>query len=214
MGQYYVIVNVDKKELIDPSKYDNGVKLMEFSYIGNEVTNALMNLMNGRWKGDRVYVVGDYADTYTAPGAKEECWVPAYRDALEEFGIDENDEDKSKEHTLYDFAYRHFKNVSQKTYAKNPNLWYIVNHKTKQFIDLEHCPDESSAGEFIVHPLSLLLAMGNDRGGGDFRKRCNGYEYVGTWCDSVRDIELLPSDADASSFNGLTEFLPGFEEPF
>ena len=30
MGQYYVIANLDKKEFLNPHKFGDGVKLMEF----------------------------------------------------------------------------------------------------------------------------------------------------------------------------------------
>ncbi|AKG66546.1 hypothetical protein KQ229_08220 [Lactobacillus helveticus] len=68
MGQYYNIVNVDKKEII-PSQLDTnhwfGTKLVEFCYEGNERINALeaiLDAKNGKWRGDHVYIVDDYAD--------------------------------------------------------------------------------------------------------------------------------------------------------
>ena len=67
MGQYYMIVDVDKKEYISPWTYDCGAKLLEWGYIvsdgsANSFVSAFNYLLEHRWKGDRVYVVGDYAD--------------------------------------------------------------------------------------------------------------------------------------------------------
>ena len=58
MGQYYIAVNIDKKEYIEP---DCGVKLMEWSYNRNPLILNLMKKLANEWKGDRVFVVGDYA---------------------------------------------------------------------------------------------------------------------------------------------------------
>lgn len=67
MGQYYKIVNADKHEYISPWDFDCGAKLLEWGYIvsdgtGNEFISAFHYLMSKAWKGDRVYVVGDYAE--------------------------------------------------------------------------------------------------------------------------------------------------------
>ena len=69
MGQYYKIVNVDKKEYFSPWDFHCGAKLLEWNYVGddmvgNPVTNTLHYLLEDRWKGDRVYVVGDYANVF------------------------------------------------------------------------------------------------------------------------------------------------------
>ena len=67
MGQYYKIVNVDKKEFIKPWAFGCGAKLLEWGYLvnrgfSNDFVSAFHLLLSDRWKGDRVYVVGDYAD--------------------------------------------------------------------------------------------------------------------------------------------------------
>lgn len=80
MGQYWLPVNLDKKEYIDPHKLGCGLKLWE--QIGGPDTGtstALLILVAampeqrgggdppedpivGRWAGDRIALVGDYAD--------------------------------------------------------------------------------------------------------------------------------------------------------
>lgn len=83
MGQYYVIVNLDKKEFLDPHLFGDGAKLLEFglgglTMAGLAVLLATSNGMGGgdldleeaddpeilsvpgRWAGYRIAVVGDY----------------------------------------------------------------------------------------------------------------------------------------------------------
>lgn len=79
MGQYYRIANLDKKEHLDPHKFDEGAKLMEFGCSGRGMLTGLAVLLAtsngkgggdlrtssdlpGRWAGDRIAVVGDYSE--------------------------------------------------------------------------------------------------------------------------------------------------------
>jgi len=79
MGQYHLTVNLDKKEFLMPHKLGVGLKLREQTGFGNSIPDALFmllacsngygggdfqdnqNEMCGRWAGDRVAVIGDYA---------------------------------------------------------------------------------------------------------------------------------------------------------
>jgi hypothetical protein len=79
MGQYYLVVNIDKKQYLDPHRCGDGLKLLEFGCSANGTLTALAVLLadgNGRgggdlrsqhpiigtWAGDRIVVAGDYAD--------------------------------------------------------------------------------------------------------------------------------------------------------
>jgi hypothetical protein len=79
MGQYYKVVNLDKKEFIYPHAFGDGLKLMEFGCSSCGTMTALAVLLansNGRgggdlrsdneivgsWAGDRIVVAGDYAE--------------------------------------------------------------------------------------------------------------------------------------------------------
>jgi len=79
MGQYYSIVNLDKKQFIDPRAFGHGVKLLEFACSQGGTNTALACLLansNGRgggdldsenpivgsWAGDRIVIAGDYAE--------------------------------------------------------------------------------------------------------------------------------------------------------
>ena len=83
MGQYWIPVNLDKKEYIEPHKLACGLKLWE--QLANEgVGRALViltaampeargggdltpNPIIGRWAGDRIAIVGDYAEDSDLP---------------------------------------------------------------------------------------------------------------------------------------------------
>lgn len=79
MGQYYYIVNIDKKQYIHPHKFGDGLKLLEFGASGGGTMCGLAILLScgnnrgggdlrsehpiiGSWAGDRIIVAGDYAD--------------------------------------------------------------------------------------------------------------------------------------------------------
>ncbi len=78
MGQYHTTVNLTKKEFISPHKIGNGLKLMEQVGWEGATSNALFLLlacsngrgggdaadhpMAGRWAGDEIAVIGDYAE--------------------------------------------------------------------------------------------------------------------------------------------------------
>jgi len=85
MGQYHCIVNLDKHEFLNPWDMGEGAKLLEWGYGSGTMLTALAILLAvsngrgggdyhcneqdktldewvGRWGGDRIAVVGDYAE--------------------------------------------------------------------------------------------------------------------------------------------------------
>jgi len=78
MGQYFVIINADKRELLDPNYFGDGCKfgdLVRGGLVGalNGLTYLLtmsgtvggvelraQDPMYGRWVGDRVAIIGEY----------------------------------------------------------------------------------------------------------------------------------------------------------
>lgn len=77
MGQYYYIVNIDKKQYLHPHRFGDGLKAVEFAS-GYNTMRALAYLLTksdgggggdykddpsgiaGSWAGDRIWIVGDY----------------------------------------------------------------------------------------------------------------------------------------------------------
>ena len=79
MGQYFLTVNLDKREFLHPHKFGDGLKLLEFGLSGMGTLAGLAILLAagnnrgggdlrsahpliGSWAGDRIVVTGDYAD--------------------------------------------------------------------------------------------------------------------------------------------------------
>lgn len=59
---------------------------------------------------------------------------------------------------------------------------FLLNHDRRQFVDLDEYKKISVDKDgWVIHPLPLLTAVGNDRGGGDFHEGNTGYENVGIW---------------------------------
>jgi hypothetical protein len=85
MGQYHLTVNLDKKEFLMPHKLGVGLKLREQLGSSDSTPEALFillacsngygggdlqdtqNKMVGRWGGDKIAVVGDYAEASNLP---------------------------------------------------------------------------------------------------------------------------------------------------
>jgi hypothetical protein len=59
MGQYFKLVNLDKKEFVSPYDIGGVAKLWEWMANENEC-GVITLLLSGRWAGDRVVLVGDY----------------------------------------------------------------------------------------------------------------------------------------------------------
>lgn len=184
MGQYYhpfLIGEHGKYHIINPHHYNNGLKLMEHSYIGNYVTNAVRTLIVERpmrvaWIGD--YSVAPYTDAYSRklPFEKFRRYYKASWDAIPKYD-----------------------HPSEFDYDETHTGWYLVNHTQKCFIDMDAYNTASGYTEsgyfLIVDPLPLLTACGNDRGGGDFRKGYVGYKDVGIWAfDMIGFTSINPGE--------------------
>ena len=86
MGQYYRIINLDKKEFLNPYAFGDGAKLLEFGasgsgemcglailladgngqgggdlFVPEDAPESVKNAV-GSWAGDRIVISGDYAE--------------------------------------------------------------------------------------------------------------------------------------------------------
>lgn len=68
MGQYFYVVNLTKKQYLDPHRFGDGAKLFEFGTGGGTMTGLSWLLSTGggsnwggTWAGDSIVIVGDYA---------------------------------------------------------------------------------------------------------------------------------------------------------
>lgn len=143
MGQYYYPIILDEDGNIvawmRAHEYNNGLKLLEHSYLGNNFVEAFECLLAPGEKHYKARVVwaGDYADN-------------------------EPDSEDNLHHMCTDDLKTHPDDLYSTTQYP-----YIVNHTKKQFVDKRMNVD-TREGAFGLHPLPLLTCEGNGRGGGDY----------------------------------------------
>ena len=156
---------------------------MEHSYIGNSFVEAVEFLLiddgegnKGRWSGNKIVWAGDYANA--EPLGANNLYSLA--------------EEKDKLKMLIE--------------AVPENYHYLVNWDKKQFVDKTKCNPINGVWNIKglkIHPLPLLTADGNGRGGGDYNGE--GIDYVGTWArDRISLMKEIPED--------FTEIRPNFDE--
>ena len=143
MGQYYLVVNIDKKQFLHPHKLGDGLKLMEFGAQGDGTMLALALLLAdgcgrgggdyhgkknvesvnliGAWKGDRIVITGDYADPGFTPKVSE--WTSEQRAKLADYFTAGTDLDKNV--NLYAFAEAFFEDISLKMREVLANEEYV-----------------------------------------------------------------------------------------
>lgn len=105
MGQYHKIVNLDKREFLDPSKLGAGEKAWEQFANYPSTPQALILLISssngrgggdldgpddvlGRWAGDRIAMVGDYSEREDLPPQHDADLI--YALCHERYEIEEN----------------------------------------------------------------------------------------------------------------------------
>ena len=185
MGQYYrgAILNEEKNDVIKSLccyVHNNGAKLMEHSYIGNHYVRAFEKLLGTTYKNKPFVWVGDYADKSEYYGqACTYCDNKAKGNFLNKHGSDiENDK-------YIDSIY--YENIP---YNKTRYYKYLLNYDTKQYVKLP----KYNKNKWVIHPLPLLCADGNGRGGGDYYG--TNMDMVGIWaynhigCDNEVPIEF------------------------
>lgn len=127
MGQYYTLINLDKKQFINPHKFGDGMKLLEFGCSADGTMSALAILLadgNGRgggdldsdkkivgsWAGDRIVISGDYADD----GKFLDGFVLT-KEQLQKLNEDGYDEIKNiYDINLHSYAHYFFEDISEK----------------------------------------------------------------------------------------------------
>lgn len=172
MGQYYYPIILDKDGKI--------VVWMLAHRYGNG-----LKLMEHSWIGNNFVSTFEFALSPEGPHHKSRVvWAGDYADS-----------EPDQEENLYRICTEY--NEIRPTEKGTNKYRFVVNHSKKLFVDKTKVPKSSE--DFTIHPLPLLTAEGNGRGGGDFR---DGDPLVGSWARDVISVEeTAPADYEELFFN-------------
>ena len=190
MGQYYqpILGNV----------YGGQCKVFDRS-VNGEYTLAKL-LEHSWWQNPFVNSFSEFL--YNNPGRV--CWVGDYATEPDDFNLNVP---AAIPRPNYKKVWG--KNVNLLTCAPSDFILdgkFLVNFDTRQFIDLDEYKATSVGSDgWIIHPLPLLTAIGNDRGGGDFHKGV-GYDKIGSWAwQLLAFLDLPPKDFSKANIRFVEE---------
>lgn len=207
MGQYYKPVSLTAKQFVHPHDNGNGLKLTEHSWKKNNIMLSIMGALakDGNWYKNRIVWAGDYADKDLFLTEDEinnySNWLINYKpDYVAQYGSHPN---------VYKMCFRPneiqpigaFHLVSFEVPKKTNR--FIVNHSKKLYVDMSKCPNNHG---WVVHPLSLLISIGNGNGCGDYYSDA-GSEFIGTWAGDVISTE---PKIKTKEFKEFVEIIPNF----
>ena len=153
MGQYYLIVNLDKKQYIYPHRFGDGLKLLEFGPSpcgtmcglalllsngngrgGGDLRDADDSTVVGSWAGDRIVVAGDYGDEgkWLENVPVEELAVVAQNTFTEGYQVPEHV-------NLYAYANAKFRDVSDEIIREMLKDQYLREELQKTAEDHRNC---------------------------------------------------------------------------
>ena len=201
MGQYYQIIILAEQpiratgeptaeELIEsteiirlalrPHKYQQGPKITEHSYIGNQLTGLAEYLLSplGMFYKSRLVWAGDYADS--EPQTRQNLYHMAHEPQL-----------------LFSCS----KDFNSEEYR------YIVNHTKHEFVDKQRCLEQhgDDYDGLVIHPLPLLVSEGNGRGSGDYSGP--GEDDCGRWARDVISLERTPPKPEKGFIEFISKFM-------
>lgn len=210
MGQYYKPVEVDENHRpimwAYSHSFNNGLKLMEHSWVGNNFVSAIERLIFQN--PTRIVWAGDYAEPEKDKDGNAIKTLPheEYGEGtLNLYSLASDTEEYRKlwsplAHELYPTQAKELEPYKSKSAPKH---WrYLVNHETKQYIDKWDIPvsdtwvnpdDPKDTFDYIVHPLPLMTCEGNGQGGGDYHidpaNVTEAEKRIGTWARQLISIE-------------------------
>lgn len=188
MGEYYFpcVLKSHKKtapnkgkviSYIYAHKFDNGLKQMEFGYIGNDVMNALEalivkegNMFVGKYAGYPIVLAGDYDDPepYKMNGQKRNLY-----DLADEYGTEINPQwlkNNGIEPLRYPNHYR-----------------YIINETKGVYFDTNRIKADKYG--YKIHPIAILCAGDKPKGGGCYYGK--NMRMFGSW---KRNVVVVSND--------------------
>lgn len=192
MGQYYFPIILQKKnngyssQCFYSHMYGNGLKLMEHSYICNNFVETVLSQL------------------YKKPGHL--AWVGDYH---EEGDIENEELDKAfrRHYKLYNKEGKHKPYNKPEEVSSFTNNKFILNHTKKVYIDMAKYCETAPKDDYDcqIHPIPLLTAVGNGRGGGDYWG--SNKEDVGCWAGDLLEVVNKPP----KDYIDVTEYIYFYE---
>ena len=171
--------------------FDNGLKLMEHSWIGNNFVNAVLHEIEDN--PTRVAWIGDYSDSFVKDGCNfgdgfitcAEYFLEKYQSVWGEYRSVQDIPSDTPQFKL-DFG---------------STECYLVNETKRCYISMEKyikqnsVPDMYGSQEvWCINPLPLLTCIGNGMGLGDYRGEL-GTKDIGSWVfDKIYITYLRPGN--------------------
>lgn len=219
MGQYHSIFNLDKKSTYSPRPLGSGVKLMEQA-LSTGPCAALLALLadDAHWRGDRIAVMGDYAEPADLSGDAATVYAEAdfaeydadVRKALTDGGIAEF----TTEQVMPQWS-REVCTLTDRTPGADDPQIVVFNHDRGEYLAPRGMGDDGTligtintgADGGTATGLYVLLAAsckGGARGGGDIH---SSTPLVGQWAGD--HISVLPA---AEVADGAVDITAGIRE--
>ena len=193
MGQYYKAVVIQEngdEYVLDPTRYGDGRKLMEHSWVGNVFVNLVLSFITGN--ASMIAWVGDYSNEQN--GDKGYNFGDGFISSVDDFN------------KIYDdvwganYETKHIKKllprgIKQAQFTCVETDYFLVNLTKKIYVDLNKYCFESidRDGQWCINPLPILTCVGNGLGGGDYYGE-RGREEIGSWAfDRIYFSDLRPS---------------------
>lgn len=227
--QYYKYINIDKRIMVCTK---GGQGLCEHSWLGNnEVVIPIKQLVKTEWQGDRVIQLGDCANEMAASTElrgehlkfikkiKKEVGMTNDQNLYLYWGYKVNGGETFKEYTLKELFDLYDLKLGQK--CSCDQFRYLYNTKRKEYVDSfkilpSYVEEYKSEINFLkLDAYSLLIAIGNGLGGGDYYGPDEN--LVGLWAttsDSIIISEKSPKEyaEENSEVENYTELVPFFCE--
>jgi hypothetical protein len=196
MGEYFkpIILKKDWKKRKDIVEFstdswssNNGAKLMEHSWAGNNFVGLACFMLRHLYYGYPFVWASDYVEA-------EEVTTEAYPQGVYIYGHGSNYADSE--------GCKYFLNYFNKEYEVIPQYNYAVNLDKNEYVRIP----KYNKKEHRVHPLPLLCCNSDGRGGGWYHGK-TGLEYIGRWA-----YDRIGVANSRKAIEGMTEIKPDFKE--
>ena len=198
MGQYYNILTNKNNEY---KLYDRSIKKAE----NEEPEYMLAKIMEHSWLYNETMT--SFSNTIFENPTKD-AWVGDYADESEPEDLHNDSLSLEKALELHEIAWRteeHY--LDYEDFETEKML--LINWDKKQYVKMQEYVENNTYNDWCIHPLSLLTAIGNGFGGGDYRGI--NLEKVGMWAYDTISFEKQEKEQEFID-NGFSKLFLEFKE--